>query len=123
MTSIELARRLKDEKSSVTCNVMNPGLIPTSGLFRSINPLFVIVFTFLTRYVFRVAVSEEEGGNCVATMVQSPLLKGVTGGYFSAEPGPGGKAFGPVVASTEARDETKAKLLWELTDRLVQPFA
>ena len=122
MTSIELARRLQAQKSSVTCNVMNPGLIPTTGLFRSINPLFVFVFTLLTRYVFRVAVSEEEGGKCVATMVQSPLLKGVTGGYFSAEPGPSGKPFGPMVASSEARDEAKAKVLWELTDQLVKPY-
>lgn len=122
MTSIELARRLQTEKSSVTSNVMNPGLIPTSGLFRSINPIFVFFFTLLTRYVFRVAVSEEEGGKCIATMVQSPLLKGVTGGYFSAEPGPNGKPFGPVVASTEARDEAKAKLLWELTDQIIQPY-
>ena len=31
MTSLELARRLLSKKSSVTSNVMNPGLIPTTG--------------------------------------------------------------------------------------------
>jgi hypothetical protein len=35
---------------------MNPGLIPTTGLFREFNLLFVGVFTFLTRYVFKVRV-------------------------------------------------------------------
>lgn len=33
MTSFELARRLQQDKSTVTCNVMNPGLIPTTGWF------------------------------------------------------------------------------------------
>lgn len=61
-TSLELARRLLASNSKVTSNVMNPGLIPTTGLFRDINPLFVIIFSFLTKYVFRVAVSEEVGG-------------------------------------------------------------
>jgi hypothetical protein len=60
MTSIELARRLLAKQSSVTCNVMNPGLIPTTGLFRDLNPLFVFIFTLLTTYVFKVASSEEE---------------------------------------------------------------
>ena len=46
----------------ITCNVMNPGLIPTSGLFRDLNPIFVAIFTLITRYIARVAVSEEEGG-------------------------------------------------------------
>ena len=32
MTSLELARRLLSKKSSVTSNVMNPGLIPTTGM-------------------------------------------------------------------------------------------
>jgi protochlorophyllide reductase len=49
MTSFELARRLQQSKSSVTCNVLNPGLIPTTGLFRTINPIFVFIFTILTR--------------------------------------------------------------------------
>jgi hypothetical protein len=31
MTSLEQARRLIAKKSTVTCNVMNPGLIPTTG--------------------------------------------------------------------------------------------
>lgn len=55
--------------------------------------------------------------------IDSVALNTVTGGYFSAEPGPNGRAFGPVVASTEARSEAKAKLLWQLTDKLVETFS
>lgn len=63
------------------------GALLCVGLFREINPVFVFFFTILTRYVFRVAVDEAEGGKCVTFMVTNPLLKGVTGGYFSAVPG------------------------------------
>ena len=62
MTALELARRLQAQGSKTTCNVMNPGLIPTTGLFRDLNPLFVTFFTFFTLYVFKVAVPEVEGG-------------------------------------------------------------
>lgn len=34
-TSLELARRLQESKSKITSNVMNPGLIPTSGNFEN----------------------------------------------------------------------------------------
>ena len=36
--ALELARRLKSQRSKVTCNVMNPGLIPTTGTSHSILP-------------------------------------------------------------------------------------
>ena len=116
MTSLELARRLKEQRSSTTCNVMNPGLIPTTGLFRDINPLFVFIFTFLTTYVFKVATTEQEGGRRLAYMISSPALDGVTGGYFSGKPG--STEFNPYDPSKEAKDLYKAKRLWELTSKL-----
>lgn len=57
ITCLEQARRLQKERSKVTCNCMNPGLIPTTGLFREFNPIFTAVFSFLTKYVFKVAAS------------------------------------------------------------------
>ena len=57
ITCLEQARRLQKERSKVTCNCMNPGLIPTTGLFREFNPIFTTVFSFLTKYVFKVAAS------------------------------------------------------------------
>jgi protochlorophyllide reductase len=71
MTALELARRLKSKRMITTCNVMNPGLIPTTGLFRELNPVFVFLFTILTRYVFKVAATEEEGGARLAFMVST----------------------------------------------------
>lgn len=57
ITCLEQARRLQKERSKVTCNCMNPGLIPTTGLFREFNPIFTTIFSFLTKYVFKVAAS------------------------------------------------------------------
>lgn len=117
ITALELSRRLKAERADVTCNVMNPGLIPTTGLFRELNPVFVFVFTLLTRYVFKVAVPVEEGGRRLSFMISDPSLEGVTGQYFT---GKAGKAeFIPYAASKEALDTTKAKMFWELCLRLL----
>ena len=59
MMCLEQVQRLQQkERSKVTCNCMNnPGLIPTTGLFRECNPIFTTVFAFLTKNVFKVAVS------------------------------------------------------------------
>lgn len=120
ITCLELAKRLKSKRSKVTANVMNPGLIPTTGLFRAFSPLFVLPFTFLTRYVFKVAASEDDGGQRLAYMIKSPELDGVSGMYLSTEQaGLGLSAFKPITPSIEARDEKKAAKFWELTDKLI----
>ena len=118
-TSIELARRLQSQKSDVVSCVFNPGLIPTSGLFRGLNPLFVGIFTFLTRYVFKVAVSEEEGGDRLVTMVTSPLVSSTFGGYWTANTL---ADFGKLVLSTpskEAQDPEVGRRLWSLSERVL----
>ena len=70
VTTLEQARRLRQERSKVTCNCMNPGLIPTTGLFREFNPIFTTLFAFLTRYVFKVAAS---GDRIVINLLRSYL--------------------------------------------------
>jgi protochlorophyllide reductase len=119
ITTIEMARRLQKDGSSVTCNCFNPGLIPTTGLFRGLNPVFVAVFTVLTRYVFKVAVSEEVGGERLVRMISDPVVGKTTGGYFSANSTSSFNSFGPLTASTEATDETVGRRLWDLTERVV----
>lgn len=118
MTSLELARRLARDNSSVTCNCLNPGLVPTTGLFAAYNPLFVRAFTLLTRHVFRVAVSEEVAGERLAYMITSPDLEGVSGAYFSARATD--RKLVRTEPSDEAKDESKASLLWELTSLLTE---
>ena len=57
ITCLEQVQRLQKERSKVTCNCMNPGLIPTTGLFREFNPIFTTVSAFLNKNIFKVAVS------------------------------------------------------------------
>ncbi len=120
VTSIELARRLLKKKSKITSNVMNPGLIPTTGLFRDLNPLFVAIFTFITTYLAKVAVSEEEGGKRLSTMVSSSSLNKVSGAYFSGKPGV--DEFKPISPSDEASNEEVGDKLWTLTTKLVADY-
>lgn len=117
MTALELAQRLHATGSDITCNVMNPGLVPTSGLFKNFNPLFVAAFTVLTRYVFKVAVSDQVAGHRLAYMVTSADLDGVSGKYFSAKAGDA--KLVEVEPSKEAQDASKAAELWELTEGLI----
>ena len=93
-------------------------LLVLTGLFRTLNPVFVFVFTLLTRYVFKVAVSEEEGGRRLAFMIADPSLDTVTGGYFSGKPGK--PEFIPYPVSREAGDLDKAKRFWEYSRLAVE---
>ena len=120
VTSLELARRLLSNRSKITSNVMNPGLIPTTGLFRDLNPFFVAIFTFITRYIAKVAVDETEGGRRLSFMVESPTLDGVTGTYYSGKPGV--EEFKPISPSTEASKEVTGKKLWTFTEKLVSKY-
>ncbi len=157
---LEQVQRLQQkERSKVTCNCMNnPGLILTTGLFRECNPIFTTVFAFLTKNVFKVAVSgtilivksrlvklimrscvtydvnkvlklhvnrfncnsaEEEGGNRLAYQIASDELWGVSGRYFSGQPGQ--QEFNTVAPSEEANDTAATGLrLWNRTEKLLK---
>ena len=88
------------------------------GLFRDLNPLFVLIFTILTTYVFKVASSEEEGGRRLAYMISNPFLNNVTGVYLSGQPG--SNEFNPILASDEASSQSNGKKIWELTEKLIK---
>jgi NAD(P)-dependent dehydrogenase (short-subunit alcohol dehydrogenase family) len=117
IATLEMARRLSRGQSSVTCNCLAPGFIPSTGLFREYNSYAVYIFSFFMRNVLNVAVSEEEGGKRLAYMVDSPDLEGVSGAYYARNPKTG--KFEAVTPSVEARDIAKAGRLWELTERLL----
>jgi hypothetical protein len=88
-----------------------------SGLFRGLNPIFVAVFAFLTRFVFRVAVSEDVGGQRLAYMIGSPMLNKITGAYYSGDPFT--TEFKLYEVSKEAKNPETGRRLWELTDKLL----
>ena len=95
-------------------------ILSAAGLFRDLNPIFVYIFSILTRYVFKVAATEEEGGRRLAFMISSPVLNGISGAYFSGKPGT--TEFNPISPSIVAQDESKGEKLFELTLNLVKGF-
>lgn len=62
-STTELDRRLKSRKSKVTTNCFSPGLIPSSGLFRSQNVIFRTVFDFVATNIIKVAATVSMGGD------------------------------------------------------------
>ena len=118
MMCLELARRLQQSGSNATCNCLNPGLIPTSGLFRNFNPLVLLIFNFFATTVLQVAVSIDVGGARLAYLIDSPDCKNITGAYYLAQKNDAG-IITPQVPSNEARDILKAALLWKLSSDLV----
>ncbi len=118
MTTLALSRRLKQTQSKITVNCFNPGLVPTTGLFRNFNPVFTTLFTLATKYVFKVGIGEEEAGQRLAYMISSPDLDGVSGQYYSGRPGK--SEYFQVQPSSEAQNIEKQELLWQYTENLIK---
>ena len=119
----ELARRLTAAgiaPSDISVNTYGPGLITQSGFFRYQNPLFVGLFDFFARNVFRVTESVEGGGALLASMAANPEYYGGSSGYWNNElSGFGGHAFTAMRTSAESYDEDKAARLYDISARLV----
>ncbi|XRB11828.1 protochlorophyllide reductase [Pseudoscourfieldia marina] len=119
----ELARRLTAAgiaPSDISVNTYGPGLITQSGFFRYQNPLFVGLFDFFARNVFRVTESVEGGGALLASMAANPEYYGGSSGYWNNElSGYGGHAFTAMRTSAESYDEDKAARLYDISARLV----
>mmetsp|Transcript_133697 Transcript_133697/g.387068 ORF Transcript_133697/g.387068 Transcript_133697/m.387068 type:complete len:388 (-) Transcript_133697:24-1187(-) len=120
----ELQRRLEanDATKSIVANCFSPGLITSSGFFRYQSPVFSKAFGFVAEKVARVAETPEWGGGCLAymTTVDSRAQ------FWDSPPGSSkygdaayGKQFTTSEISKEAKDDAKAKRLWELSEKLV----
>lgn len=70
----EMSRRLAASKSKVRCNCFSPGLIPSTGLFRSQNPLFVGAFNFIAVKVLGVGKSIKVNGSAVFSLPKQLVL-------------------------------------------------
>ena len=124
MFTRELQKRLdaNPETKGIVANCFNPGLIDSTGLFRDQNPLFAKVFDFIATDLAKVGETPPFGGGCLAYMTTLDTR----GQYYTSPPGSGrlgdsayGNAFTVSNVSKEASDDTKAKRLWELTEKLI----
>ena len=103
-------------------NCFSPGLIVGTGLFRDQNPLFTKLFDLAATNLLKVGETPEWGGASLEYMT-TMSSKGL---YYNSDPGSSkygdaafGKEFVPMDVSTEGRDDAKAQLLWELSERVL----
>jgi protochlorophyllide reductase len=115
----EMTRRLEGGRSRVTCNCFSPGLIPSTGLFRSQNPVFTKLFDFLAVQVLGVGTTPSVGGDTMVYMVESPELEETRGKFYATPPGKPRELFGAQQISKEAQDAAKAQRVWELSEKLL----
>jgi len=98
----ELARRL--EGSGVTCNCLNPGLIPTTALARNVP---VEHKKQMIARVPELVRSDDHGMNSIVEPVHSSVWAKTTGKYFSD--------LKVTDSSPESYDVNKQKQLWDLS--------
>ncbi|KAL7475653.1 hypothetical protein ACHAW6_001564 [Cyclotella cf. meneghiniana] len=124
----ELQRRLDDRRSSVKVNCFNPGLIVGTGLFRDQNQIFTKVFDVAATNLLKVGETTHWGGGALEYMTLSSMVGGHGGLYYTSPPGSskyGDEAFGREFRVSEVSKEAKlsdggkAKLFWELSEKLV----
>jgi len=145
MTMLELHRRYH-ASTGVTFASMYPGCIAETPLFRQKRGWFRVIFPIFMKYVTGGYVSVEEAGQRLAQTVTDPRCAEESGTYWSwnggartvgwYDPKKGGVTgsgggtgtFNPDdlfsnQPSKEVRDERKAKLLFDLCDKLTEAYA
>jgi protochlorophyllide reductase len=118
LTMRELHRRYH-ESTGITFSSLYPGCVADTPLFRNHYPLFQKLFPLFQRYITGGYVSQELAGERVAAVVAAPEYK-QSGVYWSwgNRQKKDGKSFVQKV-SPQARDDEKAKRMWELSAKLV----
>jgi protochlorophyllide reductase len=118
LTMRELHRRYH-ESTGITFSSLYPGCVATTALFRNHYPLFQKIFPIFQKYITGGFVSEELAGQRVAAVIADPEYK-QSGAYFSwgNRQKKGRKSFVQTV-SPQARDDEKAKLVWDYSYKLV----
>lgn len=107
------------ESTGITFSSLYPGCVATTALFRNHYPLFQKLFPLFQKHITGGFVSEELAGERVAEVVADPAYR-QSGVYFSwgNRQKKDGKSFVRQV-SPEARDDEKAKRMWDLSEKLV----
>lgn len=118
LTMRELHRRYHDA-TGITFSSLYPGCVATTALFRNHYPLFQKLFPLFQRYITGGFVSEELAGQRVAEVV-ADVQYNQSGAYWSwgNRQKKDGKSFVRRV-SPEARDDEKAELMWNFSEKLV----
>jgi protochlorophyllide reductase len=118
LTMRELHRRYH-ESTGITFSSLYPGCVADTPLFRNHYSLFQKLFPLFQKYITGGYVSQELAGERVAAVVADPEYK-QSGVYWSwgNRQKKDGKSFVQQV-SPQARDDEKAKRMWDLSANLV----
>ncbi|RMF25574.1 MAG: protochlorophyllide reductase [Cyanobacteria bacterium J083] len=118
LTMRELHRRYH-AATGITFSSLYPGCVAETPLFRNHYPLFQKLFPLFQKYITKGYVSQELSGERVAAVVAEPEYK-QSGAYWSwgNRQKKNRQSFVQQV-SPQARDDEKAKRLWDLSERLV----
>ena len=100
----ELVRRLGDKK--ITVNALHPGRVGTD-IFKANLPILGLLLKWM---VSRISLTPEEGADNTIFLSASAEVEGVTGKYFVKRDA--------VPSSKLSYDETLAKQLWEVSEKL-----
>jgi protochlorophyllide reductase len=118
LTMRELHRRYH-ESTGIVFSSLYPGCVADTPLFRHHYPLFQKLFPLFQKYITGGYVSQELAGERVAAVVADPEYR-QSGVYWSwgNRQKKNGKPYVQQV-SPQARDDEKAKRMWELSEKLV----
>jgi protochlorophyllide reductase len=118
LTMRELHRRYHNT-SGIIFSSLYPGCVADTPLFRNHYPLFQKIFPWFQKNITGGYVSQELAGERLAAVVADPEYK-QSGVYWSwgNRQKEGRKSFAQTV-SPQARDDEKAKLMWDLSEKLV----
>ncbi|KAD3066848.1 hypothetical protein R6Q59_018958 [Mikania micrantha] len=114
LTMQEFHRRYHEE-TGITFASLYPGCIATTGLFREHIPLFRLLFPPFQKFITKGYVSEDESGKRLAQVVSDPSLT-KSGVYWSWNKD---SASFENQLSAEASDVSKARKVWEISEKLV----
>jgi len=122
----ELQRRLDGANSGIIANCFSPGLIVGTGLFRDQNPFFTKIFDIAATNILKVGENTHWGGGALEYMALDQTVGKSGGLYYNSPPGSSkygddayGNQFTTNEVSKEARDDAKAKRLWDLSESVL----
>ncbi|KAL4143708.1 hypothetical protein QTP88_006005 [Uroleucon formosanum] len=108
MFSMELARKLKDSNSGVTCNCLHPGIID-SGIWRNVPFPLNLGLQLIVKTMFK---TTEQGAQTSIYLTVSEDVAKTSGKYF--------KDCKEGSLRSDVLDEGNAKKYWEICENLVK---
>jgi NAD(P)-dependent dehydrogenase (short-subunit alcohol dehydrogenase family) len=113
MAACELERKLKNAGRAIAVNSWSPGVVPTTQAGRDMNPIMKTIMTseWFVHLMGSHLSTEEEAARALGDLVFAEQFAGVSGKYFDG--------FEEIPSSAESRDETKARMVWEQSAKLV----